>query len=85
MLELDAETLTALMRLAAMRESTVHGLLQDAVRQFLESAAAREQLMRESIDAWGDFPKQSERMSSEQRDAWIAMLEAGAETVGSDH
>jgi len=81
MLALDAETLASLLRLAALRDATVHSLLQDAVRQYLNSAQSREQLLRESIDAWADFPHQSERMSSEQRDAWVAMLEAGAGAV----
>lgn len=77
-LALDADTLSKLIRLAAMRDSTVHGLLQEAVSSYLDSAATREQLLRESVDAWADFPHHSERKSVEERNAWVAMLEAGA-------
>ncbi len=75
-LTLDADTTEELNRLAQARGHSVHQVLLEAVRAYLEHESRRAAMLDESIAAWNDFAPAGQSTPA-QADAWLSELEAG--------
>ena len=75
--ELDDEIKGRVDRLAEARRRSAHGLMREAIAQYLEREERREQFRTSALDAWADYQATGLHATAEEVDAWLAELEAG--------
>ncbi len=76
-LELDPSIEERVQRLAAARQLTPHGMLREAVEQYLQREETREQLRHEAQAVWESYQTTGSHVTEEEADGWLAKLEAG--------
>jgi predicted transcriptional regulator len=76
-LKLDRSIKERIGRLASARSRTPHGLMREAVEQYVEREEQREQLRQGALAAWSDYQTTGLHLTGAEADAWLAKLEAG--------
>jgi predicted transcriptional regulator len=76
-LELDASIKDRLQRLADARQRTAHGLMREAIEQYVDREEKRERLRQDAFAAWAEFHATGLHVTADEADAWLARLEAG--------
>lgn len=76
-LELDAELDARLRRLASERRVPAAGLMRDAVVDYVEREEWREQLNRDTMDAWEEYERTGLHLTHEEVEAWFEKVLAG--------
>ncbi len=76
-LELDIATEERLNRLAAARKRSAHGLMRDAIEQYVEREEASERFKDDALAAWAAYQATGEHITGDEADAWLERLEAG--------
>ncbi len=76
-LKLDAATGERLNRLARARKRPAHGLMLEAIEQYIEREEASERFKDDALAAWSGYQQSGEHITAEEADAWLARLEAG--------
>ncbi|MDH2235398.1 CopG family ribbon-helix-helix protein [Pigmentiphaga sp. GD03639] len=60
-------------RLADQRDRSAHWIMREAITQYVEREAFKQDAMR----AWNDYQANGLHLALEEADAWLAKLEAG--------
>ena len=76
-LKLDVEIKARIQRIADVRQRSAHGLMREAVEQYVEREEARDALRQDTLKAWGQYEATGLHLTAEEVDAWLARLEAG--------
>lgn len=76
-LEIDIAIEERLRRLAAARKRPPHGLLREAIEQYVEREEANERLNEDTLAAWAAYQTAGEHITGEEADEWLKRLEAG--------
>lgn len=76
-LKLDAEVHERVQRLAAIRRRSLHGLMREAIAQYVAREERREQFRVDAEAAWAEYEATGLHVTAEEADAWLARLEAG--------
>ncbi len=76
-LELSATIEERLRRLAAARKRPAHGLMREAIEQYIEREEAGQRFNEDALAAWAAYQANGEHITGEEADAWLARLEAG--------
>ena len=78
---IEPEMRERMKRLAARRRRTQHGLMRDAIRQYIEREEARDEFLREALDAWQEYRETGLHASAGEVLAWLATWGAESETA----
>jgi predicted transcriptional regulator len=76
-IELDPDTTERVNHLAEARQCTPHGVIQEAIRLYVEREERREALLQDGIRAWNEYKATGLHLTMEEVDAWLAKLEEG--------
>jgi predicted transcriptional regulator len=76
-IKIDADIKERLMRLAAARHRTPHGLMREAISQYVQREEKRESLRHDAIKVWDEYQSTALHATLEETDAWLEKLEAG--------
>lgn len=72
-IKIDADIKERVKRLADARQRTPHWLMREAIRQYVE----REAFRQDAINAWNEYQATGLHVTLPEADAWLAKLEAG--------
>jgi predicted transcriptional regulator len=75
--KLDPDTRARLEHLAASRRSTPHGLLREAIAQYLEREEKREAFRQDTLKAWEEYRSTGLHVTGDEVEAWLAQLAEG--------
>ena len=75
--ELDPDTQARVQRLADAQHRPAHGVMRDAVEQYVEREEARERLRQDIHAAWAEYQATGLHLTGDEVDAWFARLDAG--------
>lgn len=64
-------------RLADTRHCTTHGMLHEAIQQYVEREEQREAFRRDGTRAWNEYQASGLHVTWEEADVWLAKLESG--------
>ena len=78
--KLDLDTRERIKRLAEARSRSMHWMMREAIRQYLEREEKREAFRRDAIRAWDEYRATGLHATQGETDAWLAELEAGQDT-----
>jgi len=70
--KLDQDTRARIARLAEVRHRTVHWMMREGIRQYIEREEKREAFRQDTLEAWEEFQTTGLSASSEEVDAWLA-------------
>jgi predicted transcriptional regulator len=76
-LKLDAAIQERVKRLADARHRTPHGLMLEAIQQYVEREEKRDAFRQDASRAWTEYQATGRHVTQEEADAWLAKLEAG--------
>jgi len=76
-IKLDPAMKDRVATLAAGRRRSAHGLMLEAIGQYVDREEKREALNRDARAAWEDYQATGLHATGEEVDAWLAKLEAG--------
>jgi predicted transcriptional regulator len=76
-IELEPELQERLRRLAEAQQRTPHGLMREAIVQYVAREEAREQMRGEALAAWEEYKATGAHVPGAVVDVWLARLEAG--------
>jgi predicted transcriptional regulator len=63
--------------LAEQRRRSAHGIMLEAIQQYVSREEARESIKQESVRAWEVYQRDGLHLTMEEADAWLEKLEAG--------
>jgi predicted transcriptional regulator len=75
-LKLDAETKERVERLAAARQQSPDGIMQEAIVEYVTRAEKREQFRLDTVASWEHYRATGLHVTDEEFDEWVAKLEA---------
>ncbi len=75
--KIDREMKARIQRLGDARHRSMHWMMKEAIRQFVEQEEQREAFRQEGIRAWEAYQSTGLHATLEEADAWMARLEAG--------
>lgn len=76
-IQIDDEIRARVKRLADARQRTPHGLIREAIIQYVDREEKRETSRLATLKAWDDKRSSGLFVTSEEADAWLARLEQG--------
>ena len=76
-LKLDEEIKGKIQQLAAARRRSAHGIMREAIEQYVEREEKREQFRQSAIEAWNAFQATGQHVTATEADSWLATLEDG--------
>jgi predicted transcriptional regulator len=79
--KLDQNILHRLKRLADARNSTLHGVMCEAIRQYIVREEKREIFGQDGIRAWNEYQANGLHATLEEADIWLAKLEDGQDVA----
>jgi predicted transcriptional regulator len=75
--KLDQETRARIEHLASSRSRTMHWMMREAIRQYIEREEKREAFRQAGIRAWNEYQASGLHVTLEEADAWLRRLEEG--------
>jgi predicted transcriptional regulator len=78
-IKLDADLKNRMKQLAETYHRSVHWLMLEAIRQYLEREEKREYLREEAMKAWNHYQQTGLHLTQKEADAWLAQLEEDKE------
>jgi Predicted transcriptional regulator len=75
--KIDLEMKARIQRLGDARHRSMHWLMKEAIRQFVEREEQQEALRQAGIQAWEAYQDTGLHVTQEEADTWMARLEAG--------
>ena len=75
--KLDRDTRERIKRLADARSRSMHWMMCEAIRQYIDREEKREAFRQSAIWAWNDYRDTGLHATEEEANAWLADLEAG--------
>lgn len=75
--KMDLEMQERIKRLGDARHRSVHWMMKEAIRQFVEREEQREAFRQDGIRAWEAYQSNGLHATLEEADAWLSRLEAG--------
>lgn len=79
-LKIDADTKQRLKQLALAKNRTPHGLMCEAIAQYVTREEQRERFHQNAREAWEEYTKTGLHINAEEADVWLAKLESGLDT-----
>jgi predicted transcriptional regulator len=79
-IKLDPELKARVERLAQLQGRSTHGLLRDAVAEYVAAEESQAELDRLTVERWKAFLQTGEHVPAEDADAWLDQLAAGTRT-----
>jgi predicted transcriptional regulator len=76
-IKIDESIKNRVKRLADSRHRTPHWLMQEAIREYVESEEKREVLRKDAVLAWETYQATGLHVTFEEADAWLAQLAEG--------
>lgn len=76
-IKLDAEIKERMNQLAIARDRTLHWMLLEAVKQFVEREEKREAFRQDGIRAWNKYQMDGLHVTAKEANEWLAKLAAG--------
>jgi len=75
--KLDGDTRERIKRLADARSRSMHWIMREAIKQYVEREEKREAFRQDAILAWDEYQLTGIHVTQEEADSWLADLEAG--------
>ncbi len=75
--KLDDELKDRIQHLADSRRRSAHGIMREAITQYVEREEKREAYLRDAQNAWEEFQRTGLHITAEEADEWLAQLAAG--------
>lgn len=75
--KIDLEMKARIQRLSEAKHRSMHWLMKEAIRQFVDREERQEALRRDGIQAWEAYQATGLHVTQEEADAWMASLEGG--------
>jgi predicted transcriptional regulator len=69
--EITQETQDRLKRLADTRQRTTHGMMKEAIHQYLDREEKREALRQGTLTAWKDYQDTGMHVDAEEVTEWL--------------
>ncbi|WP_395946619.1 CopG family ribbon-helix-helix protein [Caedibacter taeniospiralis] len=76
-IKLDDDLTTRVKTLANTMHRSVHWVMREAIRCYVEREEKREAYKQEALDAWEAYQQTGLHVTLEEADDWLAKLEAG--------
>ena len=76
-IKIDEDTRARIKRLADARHRTPHGLMREAITQYVEREEKREAFRQDTLEAWEAYRTTGLHVTAEEADAWLTRLEQG--------
>lgn len=70
--KLDQETQDRFKRLAEVRQRTQHGMVTEAIHQYLDREEKREAFRQDTLDAWNEHQATGMHANADDVTAWLA-------------
>ncbi len=70
-IEIDQETRNRVERLADARQRTPHGMMTEAIQQYLDREEKREQFRQDSLYAWKECQTTGMHVGADELTAWL--------------
>ena len=70
-IKIDQETRDRVERLANARQRTPHGMMTEAIQQYLDREEKREQFRQDSLDAWKECQTTGMHAEADELTAWV--------------
>ena len=83
-IKIDADIKARVKRLADARQCTSHGLMREAITQYVDREEKREGFLRDTMKAWEAFRESGLHVTADEADAWMAQLEQGHDVEPPD-
>ena len=77
-IKIDEDTQARIKRLADARHRTPHGLMREAITQYVEREEKREAFRQDTLRAWEEYRSTGLHASDEEVQAWLS-------SWGTDH
>lgn len=71
-IKLEDDLRDRIQRLAEQRDRSVHWLMREAIRQYLDREEQQERALQEALDAWGDYQETGRALAAGPVQAWLA-------------
>ena len=75
--KLDSDTRERIKRLADTRSRSMHWIMREAIKQYVDREEKREAFRQDAILAWNEYQLTGIHVTQEEADTWLADLEAG--------
>ena len=75
--KLDGNTRERIKHLADARSRSMHWIMREAIRQYVDREEKREAFRQEAICSWNEYDLTGIHVTQEEADAWLGDLEAG--------
>ncbi|MHB1268504.1 MAG: CopG family ribbon-helix-helix protein [Acidithiobacillus ferriphilus] len=76
-IKMDVEMRARIQRLGEARHRSMHWMMKEAIRQFVEREERQEAFRQAGIQAWEAYRSTGLHATQAEADAWMARLEAG--------
>ena len=67
-----------------MTRHRTHGMVHNTVQQYIDREEKRKTFRQDSIHAWNEYQATGLRVTLEEADAWLGMLETGQDVEPPD-
>jgi len=78
--KLDRDIRARIKQLADTRSRSMHWIMREAIRQYVDREEKREAFRQDAIVAWNEYQLTGIHVAQDEADAWLADLEAGRDT-----
>jgi len=75
--KLDGDTRARIKHLADTRSRSMHWIMREAIRQYVDREEKREAFRQDAVIAWNEYELTGIHVTQEEADAWLGDLEAG--------
>jgi predicted transcriptional regulator len=79
-IKLDSELKERLKNLAEIKKRTMHWLMLDALRDYVEREEKKEAFKQDALTAWHNHQQTGLHVTMQEADAWLTQLAAGQYT-----
>ncbi|MFS7243337.1 CopG family ribbon-helix-helix protein [Serratia proteamaculans] len=77
LIKIDEELKYRVQQIAVVRQRSVHWIIREAIREYVEREEKRETLRKDALQAWGIYQTNGKHLSHSEVDHWLASLERG--------
>ena len=76
-IELDQDIGERIKRLADLRHRNLHGMVREAIDQYIDREEKRDGFRQDALRAWEEYQSTGLHATHDEVDAWLGRLEAG--------
>ena len=80
-IKIDNELKDRIQRLAGRRRRSVHGIMREAIAQYVAREEARESFMQEAMASWTDYQETGRHLTGQEVRTWLSNWGSEAETA----